>query len=161
MNPDPIECMFCGFRTDEWEIDAHLAECEEAQGVKSLLGENFKMKLPEAITKGRAKKGYTFLKVRNLTKGKETIGKVIDFGEADKNMPYSDYLMDIEIGRTRFTQGFRTHSEDLQAIAKAWGDETNDWKGREVILTVGEFENASGKISDIVVVRPQKGVKVK
>ena len=154
-----IECPFCGFRSDDWEIDAHLSECEEALELKSILGEN--MRLPETVVKGRTTKGYTFLKVRNLTKGKETTATILNFGEADKNMPFSDYLIDIQIGKTRFTHGFRTHSEDLQAIAKAYGEETNDWTGKEVSLTVGEYTNNEGKTSDIIVMRPVKSAKRK
>lgn len=155
-----IECPFCGYPADMWEIDSHIEGCDEREAVRSLLGEQ-QMKLPESVTKGRTQKGFTFLKVRNLTKGKETIATIIDFGEADKNMPYSDYLIDIMIGRTRFTHGFRTKSEDLQALSIAYGDETSLWKGKEVILTVGEFQNAAGKVSDIVVMQPTKVSKKK
>jgi hypothetical protein len=155
-----IECPFCGFACTNEEINFHLVQCDEALAVKSMLGAD-KVKLPDSVTKGRTQKGFTFLKVRNLTKGKETIATILDFGEADKNMPYSDYLIDISIGKIRFTHGFRTKSEDLQAIASAYGDETNTWKGKEVVCTVGQFENAAGKISDIVVMRPRSGKKVK
>jgi hypothetical protein len=155
-----IECPFCGFRTDEWDIDSHLSECEEAKAVQSIIGKE-NMRLPETVVKGRSTKGYTFLKVRNLTKGKDTLATIVGFGEADKGMPYSDYLIDIQIGKTRFTHGFRTHSEDLQAIAKAYGEETSDWNGKEVVLTVGEYTNAEGKVSDIVVMRPNKSKRSK
>jgi hypothetical protein len=154
-----LACAFCGERKPDFaSLSLHVrTECPGGMGlvVKSNeQEESDEMKLPENVMNGRTAKGHDFLRVKHLEKGKDTLATIVDFGEASVKMPYSDYALDLQIGKRVYTQGFRSFSEDLQALGKAYGDETNDWKGKQVILRVGDYENSEGKTSEIVVVRP-------
>lgn len=143
-------CPFCGFPTNDLEVDDHLADCPEALALKSMLGERFTMQLNPNILKQGAVANHSFVRVNHLGPGGKCVSKVVAVRQADASMQYSDFLIDLQIGRNTFTLGLRERNEDFIALARKFGLDTDRWHGKTVTLYKGEYQNSEGKKSDIV-----------
>jgi hypothetical protein len=149
-----FDCPFCGLHTDEWHIDLHLSECEEAVKLKLMLGERFIMKLDASVVSRGPVATHQFLRARNIPSGRAE-ATIVAFRQADASMPYSDYLLDVQLGKTIFTQGLRERNEDFIRLAKKFGLDTDAWIKKTVVVFTEKYINASGTKSDIVRVSPK------
>lgn len=87
----------------------------------------------EAKSGGGKFKRRPFLKSTDIASNGST-AKVLDFREAPKQMEYSDFLMDVSIGKKEFTWGLRSKSVTLNMLVDELGKRTEKWIGKTVKL---------------------------
>jgi hypothetical protein len=81
-------------------------------------------------------KNRPFMKAKDIpAKGGKC--KVIDFRVAPKQMEYSDFLLDVTMGKKEFTIGLRSKSVLLNMLIDSMGKKTDKWVGRTVTLVRG------------------------
>jgi hypothetical protein len=135
-----------------WETGCtHLivcTHCGKAYGICKELNERLTPKSNEEnntmdLSKHRSPKkpgaGYKrlpFLKSSDIA-AKGSKAKVLDFREAPKQMQYSDFLMDVAIGKKEFTVGLRSESVLLDMLIDALGTRTEKWAGKTIDLVRG------------------------
>lgn len=82
-------------------------------------------------------KSRPFLKAKDIP-AKGATAKIIDFREAPKQFEYSDFLMDVAVGKKEFTWGLRSKSVTLNMLIEALGKRTEKWIGKTVkLVTAG------------------------
>lgn len=149
-----IECIFCGLLCDMWEIDSHIKQCSEGVAVSQIIGEN-NMLLDRSVIEQGPVTSHPFIKARNIS-GKSVDAKVVAFRKADASMPYSDYLLDMQIGKTTFSLGLRERGEDMIRLANSFGLDTDRWIGKTITCYKEDFTSTKGRKSEIVRVTATK-----
>jgi len=78
-------------------------------------------------------KSRPFLKAKDIPEkgGDYTI---LDLRQAPKNMPYSDFLMDVRNGKQEHTLGLRSESVLLDMLIDQLGTKSEKWIGQKVHL---------------------------
>ena len=78
-------------------------------------------------------KSRPFLKAKDIPEegGDYT---VLEFRQAPKNMPYSDFLMDVRNGNQEYTVGLRSESVLLDMLIDQLGTKSENWIGKKVHL---------------------------
>ena len=89
----------------------------------------------EKQTGGSAKR-TPFLKAKDIP-AKGTSAKIVGFREAPKSMEYSDFLLDITIGKKEFTWGLRSKTVSLNMLIDELGKRTEKWTGKTIKLVRG------------------------
>ena len=87
----------------------------------------------DAKSGGSKYKRRPFLKAKDIA-AKGSTAKVIDFREAPKQMEYSDFLMDVSIGKKEYTWGLRSKSVTLNMLIDELGKRTEKWIGKTIKL---------------------------
>jgi hypothetical protein len=77
-----------------------------------------------------------FLKAKDIP-AKGCTAKVIEMREAPKQMEYSDFLLDLTIGKKEYTWGLRSQSMSLDQLIDTLGTKTEKWAGKSVKLVRG------------------------
>jgi hypothetical protein len=78
-------------------------------------------------------KSRPFLKAKDIPE-KGADYTISDFREAPKNMPYSDFLMDVRNGKQEYTVGLRSESVLLDMLIDQLGTKSEKWTGKKVHL---------------------------
>lgn len=81
----------------------------------------------------KSSKSQPFLKAANIPEngGDYTI---VEFRQAPKNIPYSDFLMDVRNGKQEYTVGLKSESVLLDMLIDQLGTESEKWTGKKVHL---------------------------
>lgn len=87
----------------------------------------------DAKSGGGKFKRRPFIKSKDVAANGST-AKILDFREAPKAMEYSDFLMDITIGKKEFTWGLRSKSVTLNMLIDELGKRTEKWIGKSIKL---------------------------
>lgn len=87
----------------------------------------------DAKSGGGKYKRRPFIKSKDVAANGST-AKIIDFREAPKQMEYSDFLMDIVVGKKEFTWGLRSKSVTLNMLIDELGKRTEKWVGKTIKL---------------------------
>lgn len=78
-----------------------------------------------------------FLTAKDIP-AKGTNAKVRDFRVKPKNMGgFSDFLLDVSIGKKEYTWGLRSKSVTLNMLIDSMGKKTEKWAGKSVKLVRG------------------------
>jgi|SRR6266849_4300302 len=85
---------------------------------------------------GKGYKRRDFLKAQHVPKS-GCNAKILEFREAPKSMEYSDFLLDIAIGKNEYTWGLRSKSVTLNMLIDALGKRTEKWAGKTIKLVLG------------------------
>lgn len=85
---------------------------------------------------GKKFKQRPFLKAEHVA-AKGSVAKIVDFRDAPKQMEYSDFLVDLTIGKKEYTWGLRSKSITLNMLIDALGKRTEKWIGKTVKLVRG------------------------
>jgi hypothetical protein len=124
-----IECPRCG------KSHGYCSELQKAANEPSTLGRTGQVM---DLTTHRSQdtksfKSRPFLKPANIPEkgGDYTIE---DFRQAPKNMPYSDFLMDVRNGKQEYSVGLRSDSVLLDMLIDQLGTESEKWIGKKVHL---------------------------
>src|SRR5712664_1355844 len=155
---DELACYFCRAPFNDFAALAkHVRnDCINNPAPKIYTMEEIKMILDSNIAKQGPITSHTFLKARHIN-GKSCDAEIIAFRQADSTMPYSDYLLDVKIGKAKFTQGLRERGEDMIRLVKMFGLDTDKWIGKTVSCYKETYHSdSSGKDSLIVRVEPIK-----
>lgn len=108
-------------------------------------------------SKGDDNGGFTsrkFLKGTDLPRGGKIVkARVDDFRDAPRNMKYSQYLLDITIGKTQFTIGIKDDNDTkLERAISVLGPKTDRWKGKTLQLHNDIWDSPTGKVSVVRIV---------
>lgn len=87
----------------------------------------------DAKSGGGKYKRRPFLKAKDVA-ANGSQAKILDFREAPKQMEYSDFLMDVALGKREFTWGLRSKSVTLNMLIDELGKRTEKWVGKTVKL---------------------------
>ena len=87
-------------------------------------------------SKNGGSKRTPFLKAADIP-AKGTTARIIGFREAPKSMEYSDFLLDLTIGKKEFTWGLRTKTVSLNMLIDELGTRTEKWTGKTIKLVRG------------------------
>jgi hypothetical protein len=88
-------------------------------------------------TKGSKKfKQRPFLKAKDIP-AKGCTAKIIEFREAPKSAEYSDFFMDLSIGKKEYVWGLKSKSVTLNMLIDELGKRTEKWTGKTVKLVRG------------------------
>jgi hypothetical protein len=85
---------------------------------------------------GKGYKRRDFLKATHVP-AKGCSARIIDFREAPKSMEYSDFLLDLAIGKKEYTWGLRTKTITLNMLIDTLGKRTEKWAGKTIKLVRG------------------------
>jgi hypothetical protein len=128
-----IECPRCG------KFHGYCSELQKAASESSPLGRTGRvMNLTAHHSKGTRKsfKSRPFLNSKAIPdKGADY--SILNFREAPKNMPYSDFLMDVRNGKQEYTVGLRSESVLLDMLMDQLGTKSEKWIGKKVHLIKG------------------------
>src|SRR5262245_23743345 len=123
-----IECPRCG------KFHGYCSELQKAASEPTTLGTRRRyMQLKSHRSKDTRKsfKSRPFLKPTTIPdKGADYT--ISEFREAPKNMPYSDFLMDVRNGNQEYTVGLRSESVLLDMLIDQLGTESEKWVGKKV-----------------------------
>lgn len=84
--------------------------------------------------------GYTrrdFLKADDIPTKGGLKATVIEFREAPKGMPYSDFLLDIKTSDGEYTVGLRSKSVLLDMLIEKLGPQTDKWDKAKITFVRG------------------------
>jgi hypothetical protein len=85
---------------------------------------------------GKGYKRRDFLKAAHVPK-KGCNAKILEFREAPKSMEYSDFLLDLSIGKKEYTWGLKSKTVTLNMLIDALGKRTEKWTGKTIKLVHG------------------------
>jgi hypothetical protein len=85
---------------------------------------------------GKGYKRRDFLKAEHIP-AKGTSAKILDFREAPKSMEFSDFLLDLAIGKKEYTWGLKSKTITLNMLIDALGKRTEKWAGKTIKLVHG------------------------
>lgn len=84
------------------------------------------MTMPKA--EGGKKNFAPFLQADDLKEGEQSI-EVLGVRKADENMEYSDYLLDVKVGKRTYVIGLKLDTSTYEILLKKFGPEEAKWKG--------------------------------
>ena len=110
----------------------HNAVKSITEGVK----EQMDLKSHRSKKTGGKFKQRPFLKAEHIP-AKGCSARVIELREAPKQMEFSDFLLDLLIGKKEFTWGLRSESVALDMLIDTLGAKSEKWAGKTIKLVHG------------------------
>jgi hypothetical protein len=131
----------------------HHGYCSELTAIESDRQGEGKMDMSSHYDKdgksggGKGYKRRDFLKAIHLP-AKGCTARIIDFREAPKSMEFSDFLLDLAIGKKEYTWGLKSKTIALNMLIDTLGKRTEKWTGKSIKLVhggpKGQYVNVAG-----------------